>query len=410
MRALPRRIGPKRIGLFGLFGSGNLGNDGSLEAMLDFLRTALPEAELLCICNNPGKVERHYKIPAIDIGAEVPADTMLGALARLSPARKLLRRLPAVNAVRGLDALIVPGTGILDDFSERFWGMPAALFGWCLAARLSGVRIAFVSVGAGPIAHPLSRWLMKGAARLAHYRSYRDDHSRDFMQSIGFDTRGDAVYPDIAFRLPAPAAAPAAPPQAQGPLTVGLGLMTYIGWRGDWARGATIYGSYVPKIARFALWLLDRGHRVRLLMGDVVDHKAVDDVLKAIAAERPGYPRERVVAEPSHTLHEVMRQMAETDVVVGTRFHNVVCALKVGKPMISIGYARKNDVLLADMGLGDFCQHVERLDVEVLIDQFSRLVSNRAGYEQRIRAKVGEYRRRLSQQEDILLEGVLGGG
>jgi polysaccharide pyruvyl transferase WcaK-like protein len=336
---------------------------------------------------------------------------MLGALARLSPARKLLRRLPAVKTVRRLDALIVPGTGILDDFSERFWGMPAALFGWCLAARLSGVRIAFVSVGAGPITHPLSRRLMKGAARLAHYRSYRDDQSRDFMQSIGFDTRDDAVYPDIAFRLPAPpAAAPAAPPQAQGPLTVGLGLMTYLGWRGNWARGATVYGSYVPKIARFALWLLDRGHRVRLLMGDAVDRKAVDDVLQAIAAERPGYPRERVVAEPSDTLHEVMRQMAETDVVVGTRFHNVVCALKLGKPMISIGYARKNDVLMADMGLGDFCQHVESLDVDLLIEQLTRLVANRFAYEQRMRERLGEYAWRLCRQEQVLLEVVLRAG
>ena len=36
----------RRIGIFGLFGSGNLGNDGSLESFLDFLRSAYPDAEL----------------------------------------------------------------------------------------------------------------------------------------------------------------------------------------------------------------------------------------------------------------------------------------------------------------------------------------------------------------------------
>ena len=46
----------KRIGLFGLFGSGNIGNDGSLEAMLAFLRSALPDAKLVCVCSGAAKV------------------------------------------------------------------------------------------------------------------------------------------------------------------------------------------------------------------------------------------------------------------------------------------------------------------------------------------------------------------
>src|SRR3712207_8323203 len=39
----------------------------------------------------------------------------------------------------------------------------------------------------------------------------------------------------------------------------------------------------------------------------------------------------------------------------------------------SLGYARKNDVLLADMGLDAFCQHVEELDLDRLKAQFAAL-------------------------------------
>lgn len=39
-----RNGGPPRVGLFGLLGSGNLGNDGSMEAVLGYLRSAHPEA------------------------------------------------------------------------------------------------------------------------------------------------------------------------------------------------------------------------------------------------------------------------------------------------------------------------------------------------------------------------------
>jgi polysaccharide pyruvyl transferase WcaK-like protein len=396
---------PKRIGVFGLFGAGNLGNDGSLEAMLRFLRAARPDAELTCICADPVKIEREMGVRSIRIGGYGAGS----ALRRLPPLRKLLQAQYAISTARRLDVMVIPGTGILDDFGDTSSGMPIALYTWCLAARLAGTRLAFVSVGAGPILHPLSRRLMKGAARMAHYRSYRDTVSKAFMESIGFDTGADTIAPDIAFGLPAPAS-PAPPPADPGePVAVGVGVMAYYGWGGAKAEGAqAIYDAYLSRIARFVLWLLDRGHPVRILTGEHSDWQAVTDLKSRLAATRPDYPRERVMAEPVHSLHELMRQIAATQVVVATRFHNIVCALKMGRPSISLGYARKNDVLMADMGLGDFCQHVERLDTDVLVGQFTRLVADLPGYGQRIRDRGSEYTRRLAAQEAILLERVVG--
>ena len=44
---------------------------------------------------------------------------------------------------------------------------------------------------------------------------------------------------------------------------------------------------------------------------------------------------------------------------------------------MSLGYAEKNDVLMAEMGLGRFCQHIERFDLDLLIEQFTQLVAQR---------------------------------
>ena len=400
------RASPKRIGLFGLFGAGNSGNDGSLEAMVNFLRAARPDAEITCICANPDKVQGKHRVPSIRIGGETDTGPVIRALAGFFPTRKLLQTLHAFKTVRKFDALVIPGTGILDDFSDRFWGMPASLFGWCLAARLWGTKVAFVSVGAGPIGHSLSRWLMKSAARMAQYRSYRDTVSKEFMESIGLDTTGDPIYPDIAFKLPLPENADQSR-EASEPLTVGVGVMAYFGWRGDGEEGAAIYKDYLEKISRFVLWLLDDGHRVRILMGETSDQRAIDDLLQTLALKRPDYPRAHVVAEPAYSLHDVMRQMAETQIVVATRFHNIVCALKLSRPAVSIGYAEKNDALMADMGIGEFCQHIESFDVNLLIEQFSKLRSDRAIYERRLREMNLVYRERLTLQERLLLEKIL---
>ncbi|HEY7646445.1 MAG TPA: polysaccharide pyruvyl transferase family protein, partial [Hyphomicrobiales bacterium] len=272
-----------RIGIFGLFGYGNLGNDGSLESFLGFLRAARPDAELCSICYGGDIVSERFGLPALPI-REPRRGGVAGKLDRALfhvPGRlgDLIR---AVRIARRFDVIIVPGTGILDDFGDRWTGMALQLCNWALAARLAGTPLAFVSIGAGPILHPLSRRLMKAAARMARYRSYRDRNSKDFMTGIGLRRPGDRVTPDLAFRLSRPEAA--AP--AHGGKVIGLGVMGYNGWKHAQADGGAIYRGYVSKLGEFGAWLIGKGYGVRLIVGDDGDAQAVKDIAGAIAAER----------------------------------------------------------------------------------------------------------------------------
>jgi polysaccharide pyruvyl transferase WcaK-like protein len=395
-----------RIGLLGLFGCGNSGNDGSLEAMLAFVRQTSPDAEITCICaasrGASDRIARDLHVATIPLGVPPPERGLLQRLDQLSLSlpRRMASLVHAFRHARRLDVLIIPGTGILDDFGGRPFGMPLTLLTWCLAARLGGARIAFVSIGAGPIEHPVSRWLMRSAVGLAYYRSYRDAISKTFMESIGFDTRNDAVYPDLAFKLPSPSSSRGQRPDRR--LVVGVGVMTYLGWRNRAASGAAIYQAYLEKLTAFVLWLLDQGHPVSILMGDAADQRAVNDLLASIGAARPGLPKDRLAFDPIISLHDLMRQIAGTDVVVATRYHNVVCALKMGRPTVSIGYADKNDVLMAEMGLRGFCQHIERLDLDLLKDQCTQVLSGKQYYEQAISETTFAYRDKLRCQELLL--------
>jgi len=380
------------IALFGLFGSGNTGNDASLEAMLATVERLCPEAQVLCICGDPRNIVRDFGTLATPIHRDYSRNPVL---------RKLGNLLRPFRELRGCKLLIVPGTGALDDFGTGWTGLPLAFFTWCLAARLRGTEIAFVSVGAGPIKHPLSRWLMKTAIGMAHYRSYRDQVSKDYLQGIGFPAAKDPIYPDLAFLLPIPAD-PGSGTGRRGPLTVGLGVMTYQGWRNDPKQGAASYAEYLEKISRFTLWLLDRGHPIRLLMGDNTDQHALDDLQRVVAELRPSLPTGRLQASPCRSLHDLLQQIAETDVVVATRFHSVVGALKLGCPVISIGYANKNDALMVEVGLGRFCQSIESLDIDLLIRQFTELTADAAAWRRLLGQVQPRYRARLRHQEDVL--------
>jgi polysaccharide pyruvyl transferase WcaK-like protein len=243
---------------------------------------------------------------------------------------------------------------------------------------------------------------MKTAARMATYRSYRDEISKNFMAGIGVDVSNDPVYPDLAFRLPDPE--PGKRPKGNT-LIIGLGVMTYSGWSG--VSDESVYMTYMGNISSFAVWLLKQGYQLRLLIGEPSDQRAIADLIKAVSVELGDIPEESILVDAPNSLHDLMNQMAGVDAVVATRFHNVLCSLKVGKPTISLGYAKKNDVLMESMGLGEFCQHIERLDVGVLKHQFDKLLEQRSIYQTIVQSKKAGLQDKLHQQEMFLVNHVI---
>ena len=304
-----------------------------------------------------------------------------------------------------MDVVIVPGTGILDDYRDRPRGWPFMLLRWCLAARLWGARLAFVSIGAGPILHPTSCRLMKWAAQLCGFRSYRDAPSLEFMRSIGIDVAQDPVFPDLAFRLPVEAPPSREGPDA-GPVTIGLGVMTYLGWVVGPSDGQ-IYASYMERLTQLTAALGARGYRVRLLMGDASDAQVVQELRLRLEAASRDAVSTWLVSDAASEIHDVLGQIAECDVVVAVRYHNVVAALMQQRPTISLEYADKNSAVLRTFGLGEFCHHIERFDVEVVLADVERLVGARAEYAARIGRALAEARAALDRQDRLLAERVL---
>lgn len=377
-----------RIGLFGLLGSGNIGNDGSVEAVLAFLRAQHPTARPAFMCAGAEEVTRRYGHPATRLhwnrGEYRTADTVPAMVTKVLG--KIVDIFRTMRWVRGRDVVIVPGMGVLEaTLPLRPWGFPYSLFLLSLSGRLFGTKIALVSVGADTEGRRSVQWLFTMAARLAHYRSYRDEFSREAIASAGVDVSRDQVYPDLAFALRAPAVVPA------NASVVGLGVMLYRGAHTDRATGDEIYASYVAKMTSFADWLIGRGCQIRLLTGDDQDASVADEIMHNL-----GTPA--VIAERLTSLDDLMRQVGSTDLAVVTRYHNVVCALKMAVPTISIGYAAKNDVLMTEMGLGRYCQPIRDLDVAMLKAQFTELESRRHELEQALRRGTAGMSHRLDEQ------------
>lgn len=388
-----------RVGLFGLLGSGNLGNDGSLDAVLAYLRAEHPDAVLDLMCPHPAEIARRYGLPAIRLHwNRSEYQTAAGGRAIVRKALgKLADAFRTAMWVRRHDVVIVPGMGVLEaTLPLRPWGFPYSLYLLCASGKIFGTKVALVSVGANTDGQPLTRRLFTLAAKLAYYRSYRDVLSRDAMGQAGLDTSDDPVYPDLVFAVPTPAGG------IRDMRTVGVGVMYYHGTEDDRHRADDVHAAYVAKLQRFLRWLVDRGHRVRLFTGDHEDQRVVDALIQDFRTARPDLEPTWVLAEPITSLTRLMEQMALVDIVVATRYHNVLCALKLAKPTLSIGYSAKNDVLMAEMGAGEFCQDIGTLDVDHLIDQFTVLESRREHLRSTLAERNVTVARRLEHQFTVL--------
>ncbi|MFJ8717442.1 polysaccharide pyruvyl transferase family protein [Streptomyces violaceus] len=357
-----------RVGVFGLLGSGNLGNDGSLEAVLGYLRAEHPDAAVDALCGGPEVVTARYGIPATRLHwyrGEYRTASRAGAIAGKGLG-KLVDIVRTAAWVRRHDVVIVPGMGVLEaTLPLRPWGFPYSLFLLCASGRLFGTRVALVSVGADAIRNRPTRALVRWSARLAAYRSYRDARSRDAMRAMGVDTARDEVYPDLAFALPAPrAGAPSGPPGSPGPVCVGV--MAFHGGDDDRARAEEIHRRYVDGTTRFVRALVEDGRAVRLLTGDECDAPVVAAILDAVDSPL-------VTAAEAASLADLMKETAAADTVVATRYHNLVCALKAGTPTLALSYAAKSDALMDRMGLAAYCHPAREVDADRLLEQFRAL-------------------------------------
>ncbi len=228
-----------RIGLFGLLGSGNIGNDASMEAVLGYLQTRHPSAVIDVMCSGPERVTEEYGLPAVQMFWFDRHQDRLSSKpwSVLRVPSRVLDVFRVSSWVRRHDVVIVPGAGVLEaSLPLRPWNTPYGLFLITAAGRLFRTKVALVCVGAGPINKRATRSLSTWAARLATYRSYRDSGSREAMRRRGLDA-GDSVFPDLAFSLPTPGR------DRHGGdwSTIGVGIMAYAGSNDDRYRAPEVY-------------------------------------------------------------------------------------------------------------------------------------------------------------------------
>lgn len=377
--------------MFGEFGIGNLGNEATLSEALRRVRVTMPQAAVKVLCYDAERTltAHNGEHPLLSTGSVLKSERSEGRASHLLPARlgRLFSRFGDMGrtfrGTRGAAVVIIPGTGILEELWVGTWGVPALLLALVVGAWIHHAPVAIVSVGVDVPRTFLTAKFFSVVVRRASLRTFRDKHSVDAAQTLlgGRWRAGRAprLTPDIV--LGAPITAVLTTPERP---CLALGVMRYYGASDSFDEGATIHATYVDAISTFARGVLARGWDLRIFGGDDGDLPVARDIearLTRWLSTQAIDPAPSIAIVEARSMAEVDDLIGSSTAVVATRYHNVVSAIRLNKPVISVSYGTKGHSLMQQAGMGRYCQWIEGLDATLLDKQFQQVVDEAAAIE-----------------------------
>jgi polysaccharide pyruvyl transferase WcaK-like protein len=262
------------------------------------------------------------------------------------------------RALDGVELLIIAGSNQLLDQFGGAWGFPYTLLRWTLLARLRGARVVLLSVGAGPLDGTLACQFIRWTLRLAEYASVRDEGSAKLVNEIGW-AKPIPVKPDLAFSFAADRVlSPVQTPEAGRGLVVAVNLMpvhdpTVVAGR-QAPRASELPCSDARMHCQSAVARTPR----RALRHAACGRMGGADLMTQLASE-PG--SDRLMLTRVRTLEELTTLYQRCHVIVATRFHGILLALRFARPVIGVCYYRKSRELMRDFGLEEFAFDLDRV-------------------------------------------------
>ena len=444
-----KRQSSKKIGVFGHYGNFNYGDESIVAAVIQNIIKYVSDAEIWAFSINPEDTHQRYNIPSFPIrnlrrpgnrqhhrhrqeqdavrpnesapagpGSKISGKSalitaipflrpLLAALQRpvtlaaeLVQEAKFLRR--SYLTVRSLDLLLVSGSNqFLDNFGGPF-GFPYTILKWSVLAKMAGVKLAFVSVGAGPLSASLSKMMIRTAIRLADYVSFRDAPSKQLIETKRFKNRGD-VFPDLAHSLEHKSMpGPTTQFRTGSKPTIAINPMPVYDRRYWCVASDNRFHDYVRKLGSFATELVRQGYPLFFFNTMLKDEAVIEDVVNAMDADSRDELRRRPYVRSNRSVDSLMDCLSQADIVVATRFHGTVLSLLAERPLLAICYYVKSMALMTEMGEGRFAVDFDTFEISQLLELLQSLQSNYDFHKANIGRHNDRYRSDLAAQYKVV--------
>jgi polysaccharide pyruvyl transferase WcaK-like protein len=222
---------------------------------------------------------------------------------------------------------------------------------------MTRVPYAFASVGVGKLNSTASQLFVSAALRLACYRSYRDEKTKDFATGLMQPAATDPVVPDLAFSLKVPAipAVASISALAGGRTVIAISPIVYKK-PGQWPIGDdSIYNRYVEQLSHVTAELLGRGFYLVMVWSSLMDdERVIGDLLGRLDPATKRRLASQLYIPTITTWMDYVAALGGVHFLIASRLHSTILGFVSETPTIAISFDRKVDTVMDDAGLTDY--------------------------------------------------------
>ena len=405
-----------RVGVLGGFGTGNTGNDATAAVTVERLRTALPDVglRLITTAEDTRSVAETFHLDVVTLYRERASWTRAGFGRVVSRPWNMARDLVRTWAVaRSVDSVVVLGGGLFEAEAvggPSGWVGMAGLLVLSMASSIGKHSIAFVGVGGTYLPTRAERGMLAVSMHRADYRSFRDPWSLKAAVQMSAAGPDDRTTADLVFAVDPLVDHPIEPSQSSdGPSQSGrahgrvaLGVMGFP-WIARDDQGVSTTDPYVLALVGATVELVEQGDEVVVFCGDIADRRVIDRVVELSRGRlADGGHANLVTAVHSILFADHLRELASADVVVGSRFHNLVAAMVLERSTVAVSDRAKVRDLMEHMGLRDYVLEARALTSEDLVEQIRRARDNHGDIQAVLATVVAkDYERALGEIDEL---------
>jgi polysaccharide pyruvyl transferase WcaK-like protein len=318
--------------------------------------------------------------------------------------REFRHCLGGYHFLRRHNILIVSGGGQLDEEWGGAWGHPFALFKWALLARVARVPYVIASVGASMAASRTSRFLLASALRMARYRSYRDQGSKQVAVGLLQRAARDTVVPDLAFAIPSSEMPRPSGIRliSQGRKVVALSLIAYAKPQSWPHANRPLYDRYLLQMTDVVSQLLERGYFLVIVWSSRMDQSVIAELFEGLGPESKKRLAHQMQAPAIASWKDLVALLLDADCLIASRLHSTILGFLAGKPTIAVSFDRKVDAVMEDLGLTDYLLQIGDFEAKDVMDAVDRAQLHRLSIIERIVSYQHQTLSNAARQYDLL--------
>lgn len=368
----------EQIFLLGYYGAGNFGDDLVLKNIL----LVVPDSFRVLVCSR-------Y------CGSKPPGPKFV---------RFNLLSLPRViREIFQSRAVVIGGGDIFQELTGR--GSILISFFVSFWARVFGKRLILLSVSAGPIFSRLGRYFFKKISQWARLIITRGQNSDNFFKDFIGPDKKLVNGVDAAFFSPAPSEEPTDdwyerfPP---GQKVFGISLRE---WFGDNPEEKEKKYRLLAEAVKYLIEV-EKAKIIFLAYQYEKDRLIEEAVIKYLKNE---FKVEGDIYNfnKAASYWQMWFCVKFSTALIGLRFHSLVMAAALEKPMLSLGYAPKNGELMTKLGLNDYNLSINDLEPEKFWEVFKKFLANLSSLEATVKKNLPQIYAEAENCQKLFLEELV---